>query len=511
MSFSRVFTYTGIDKLSPMLDKIGKKTDKMSKKMVNVGKKMQGMGRAMATRVTLPIVAGLGTIIYQGAKFEDSMASLEAITGLTGKTLKNLGKDIMKEGEFFGIGSADFANGMELIGSKQPVLLKTPKLLLEVAKSAAVLSKAAGQDFPVASENLLSIMNAFNIEGKESNKVINILAASAKLGSVLIPYVSEALKRVAGTAKNFKIDIAESTAVVQILGKAMGRTADVTGTSFRAALMEMNEKLGRSSPRLIGLNKALIKIDKQMKRGVDITKIYGRDAVEAILAMVENREKIQSFRKAIQGTNIAYEQAAIKMRTVNQRMARLWVMIKNKLIKAFDLLKPTLIWLIGKTVKFFTILGRLMKNNPITAKVIFALAVALALLPPLLSTIGILAVGIGLAFTPIGFTIMGIIAVVSALTVAIVLAKKHWKELKEMYSPTGAAEGAMELIGLGKKFPLPALGSEAQTAKGRAAIKEYQKSQLEISFKPEGVENYRTKLSGSAPIDLKVVGGWLGL
>lgn len=428
-SLSIFSSFKAKDGLTPFFKKAEKSSNKFTNSLglgfLKVNKGMKSFGRNMQRKVTLPLI-GLGaSTLLVGSKFEDSMASLEAITGMTGNALGNMQTEIMNTGEAFGIASVDISKGMELIGSKQPALLKTPKVLLAVTKSAMTLSKAAGTALPETAESLLSIMNAFKLSGDKADETINIMAASAKLGAVQVSFVSESLKRFAGTARNMNIDIAESTAAVQILGENMGRTAEVTGTAMRAALNEMNKKMGASSPKIIGLDASLLKLQESMKSGVDISKVFGTESTEAIFALVENRDALQKLRKDIQGTNVAYEQAEIRMKTFSEITSRIWVKFKNILIKSFFIIKPVLEDFAKNYIS--PLLDWFTKLSPSTKKWVIGIAALTAVIGPLAIALGsVIAV-----ISAIGLPILGIIVAIGALVAAGIYLWKNWTKIME--------------------------------------------------------------------------------
>ena len=64
-------------------------TDSASK-LQQVGGKMKSVGKTMTTAVTLPIVAMGTAIMATGAKFDDQMSTVQAVTGATGKEMDKM-------------------------------------------------------------------------------------------------------------------------------------------------------------------------------------------------------------------------------------------------------------------------------------------------------------------------------------------------------------------------------------------------------------------------------------
>ncbi len=428
MAFSQNFLYRAIDKITPTLkriDKVNKKTAKTTEKafakvdkgakkaeastkkyakataladrkstkfaktLSKVGTKLKSVGKSFMKFATLPIIA-LGTAaIFAGGNYEASLLSLSAITGVTGKTLDELSVKILESSEKWNIGASKFAKGMELIGSKQPVLLKTPALLLEVTNAAALMSKAAGQEFPVAAENLLSIMNAFEIEGKDALKTVNMLAAASKFGAAQIPAISEAIKRAAGGAKVAKVGLAEVTAAVEILAEKSGLPSTTIGIGLQNAFIKLESHASKKlRPSIVGLSGALINLNKANLSVTKLTKMFGQENIKTIVPLIANARAVAELTKKIQGTNVAVEQARINMGSFNELMKKLWVTIQNKLIKVFLKYKVEIKDFVLGTIDAVIATAAWIKANPKLTKTLIIMA---AVIGPLLITIGVIA------------------------------------------------------------------------------------------------------------------------
>lgn len=461
MAFSVAFIYEAIDKVSPILNKVkakqkevarsmnagfkkvGTTLDKTSKKLKNVanrldkvGSRMSAIGRTITTKITAPLLALGATAVFQGGKFEDAMASLSAITGLAGADLSKMKKEIMKTAEQFGIGSSELAKGMELIGSKQPALLKTPKLLLAVAKASSIMAKAAGQELPIASENLLSIMNAFEIGGEDALKTVNMLAAASKFGAAAIPELSEAIKRAAGGAKIAKVPLHDLIGAIEVLAEKSGLPAQTIGIGLQNALLKLEAQTNKKiKPSVVGLSKAMENLGKMNLSASKLTKLFGIENVKIVVPMIANAKAMGLMGKKIQGTQTALEQAKIRMATFNEQAKRLWTTIKNKLIAIFDVMRPVL----SKILKVIRIviekLSVWAKKNPKLAKTIAFIAIALGILGPVL-------IGVGGIITAVSTIIAGVSVamVVIVAKIGLVIAGIATLAAGMLFFASGASE-----------------------------------------------------------------------
>ncbi len=378
MAFTASFIYKAVDRITPTLDKIDRRTKASQRLVVSNFKKqtiaaekykksLKSIGRVTGF-MTIGITAGLAVITREGARYEDALASLSAITGLTGRTLDSMSGNIKNTSKEFGLGASDIAKGMELIGSKQPILLQTPKLLLAVARSAAILSKASGEDFATSGENLADVMNQFSLTGKDADRVINSLAASAKLGASQIPELTRGIIEAGTSAKAAGLSIEQTASILEILAEK-GIKGARAGLQLKNTLTKLESSGVRNlTPSLVGLDKALENLANQELSTKEITKKFGLENLNTVRTIIESRNQISKFAIAITGTNIAYEQAAIRMNTFSEKAKRLRAAIGVELINAFEELKPALISILETIKTIIPIIVDFAKENKFLIK-----------------------------------------------------------------------------------------------------------------------------------------------
>ncbi len=344
----------------------------------------------------------------------------------------------MSTAEEFGLGSSALAKGMELIGSKQPILLKQPKLLLEVARASTIMAKAAGQELPVASENLLSIMNAFEIGGKDALKTVNMLAAASKFGSAQIPALSEAIKRAAGGAKVAKVPLHDLIAAVEVLDEKSGLPATTIGIGLQNAFLKLEATSNKKiKPSVVGLTKALQNLGEMNLSATKLAKMFGIENVKTIVPLIANAKAVGAMSKKIRGTQTALEQARIRMATFNEAAKRLWTLIKNKLILIFDAMRPALMVIFKVITKVIGKMSKWAKNNPKLAKTLGVILVALGILGPVL-------IGIGGIITTVGTALAGVTAgmVVAAVKIGAIVAGVAALAGQMLFFTSGASEAS---------------------------------------------------------------------
>jgi len=266
------------------------------------------------------IVAGLKGGLDTIREFESSIANLSAITGLQGQFLKELEGDVVALSITYGQSAKDIADAVTIVGSKAPELLKNKDALLSVTDSALLLSKAGKIDVPVAAEAITKALNKFDIPAQNAGKVVDILAAASKEGSVEVGELSEQLSKFGGIAKNSGLDLQQSAAIIETVGK----TVDESGIKIRGVLVRLASGADEYNPKIVGLKTALSNLAKD---GFDDTaaaaKKFGLENAEAAIQLIKNREEVDRLTAAVDINGVAIEQATTNMNTIDGALGRL--------------------------------------------------------------------------------------------------------------------------------------------------------------------------------------------
>lgn len=277
-------------------------------------------------------LAGLFTTAIQGnIAYNDSLASVSAITGAVGDDLirlEKLSKNTAKQSKKTG---ADVLKAYELIGSAKPELLGNLEALDAVTASAITLSKASRLDLEPAALALTDVMNQFGKEGKESAKVIDILANGAKFGAAAIPLINEAILKFGPTAKSFNVSLEESVALVETFA-AKGLKGAEAGTKMRNILTKMSTikalpaeaqkqlaKFGVNTDKVSDSTIPLVERLKELQKiGGDATamvKVFGAENKDAGTILLSNIDTYADLAEKMGENGTAAAQAATNSRT----------------------------------------------------------------------------------------------------------------------------------------------------------------------------------------------------
>lgn len=372
------------------------------------------------------LTAGLAKSFQVGSDFQTNLASVSAVTGATGEGLDKIGQSAQDLAAKFGGGASEqlgvFQTTLSKIG---PQLAESPKDLATFADSVNLLSKtdsalgAAGAVDALTGSMLQFGVNVddTNEVAKESARFINVLAASAGVGSASVSQVSESIAVVGATAKNANISFEETNAALQVLA-TKSLVGSQAGTGLTTVLNKLQaqskdgddalQALGTSSAKLgellntkgIGgaideLRGAMGKLGTQAEKNALLNKLFGEGGQNAAAALLSSGGLLNEYTGKVTGTSAATEQAAINMATLAERISRAGAVINNLFIKAFLAIEPVISKVAGVIGDAFgsivgVIQGALSKIDPkalSTAFTVFKTTVLLAL-SPLIPVIG---------------------------------------------------------------------------------------------------------------------------
>jgi TP901 family phage tail tape measure protein len=279
-------------------------------------------------------------------EYSDSLQNLSAITGVTGKALKELEEEAKKLGTIELDGgseiknsAADILEAFKLVGSAAPALLENKEALAAVTKEAIILSKASGEELASSVNTLTTTMAQFNLPASEANKTINQLAAGAKVGAAETKDVAASIKEFGLVAGNSNISVGESVALIETLAEKQLKGSEA-GNQLKNILIKLSapenipkkalaafEKFGVSldvlKDKSIPLEDRLKELSKLQGQSGVLAKAFGTENIQAAQILTESLPKYQNFAKQIEGTNVAYEQAGINSLSLGDKLKSL--------------------------------------------------------------------------------------------------------------------------------------------------------------------------------------------
>ena len=237
------------------------------------------------------------------------MSSLSSLTGFVGKDLDFLRGQAINLGATTTQTASQVADAFRLIGSQMPQLLKSKEALVAVTKDAITLAEAAGMEVPEAAKALTGALNQMGAGAEYSGSYINILAAASQKGSADIQYLNKVVEKSGGMASTTGVKFNELVAAIETVAPKVTEASEA-GTQLRNVLLVLDTNADKNlRPSVVGLGKALENLAAKHWDAGQMAKVFGRESVNAALALASGLDTYKDLETAITGTNTATEQA----------------------------------------------------------------------------------------------------------------------------------------------------------------------------------------------------------
>ncbi|MEI7516606.1 MAG: phage tail tape measure protein, partial [Betaproteobacteria bacterium] len=365
---------------SDMNQEIGSNGSMMSKAANGINKyfAMFTAGFAAVTGFTL----ALKGFMDQRNQLEDSKANLKALTGLgdndiewLAKQAKELSTQMTESGVRIRLSSKDIVDGMTIMGSKRPELLKDRDALAAVTKEALILATAGKMEAVPAFEAVAASLNQFGLKSSDASRVINALGAGALAGSAEVNNLSDSMKNVGAVANASNMSLDQTVGALEVLAEKQ-LVGEEAGTKLRGALLKLKEAGVGYASGSFNFRDALNDVNKKLKDLHDpaakdalIIKMFGAENVTAGQILLDNVPKYDSMTKAVTGTSVAYEQARINSQTMAAKLAQAKAQFNELGMELVKNLNPAMLHATDfgtLFIKFLVKLPNLIKENATT-------------------------------------------------------------------------------------------------------------------------------------------------
>ena len=319
--------------------------------------------------VVMGLSNALSCTIQPAMSLDSSLKDLSAITGETGEGLKLIEKYARQSARTFGGSAAQAVESYKLVLSQlSPEIAKCPEALRAMGDHIATLSKTMGGDATAAAEVLTTAMNQFGVDlsdpirsAEVMAEMMNVMAAAGREGSAELPQIKQALEQCGMAAKGANVSFEETNAAIQVLDKA-GKKGAEGGVALRNALTilgqgrfmpkDVREELAAAGVDVNVLADSSIRLTDRLRMLAPVMndaalfgKLFGRENVNAAMALVQGTAEIDRLTLAIGGTNTAYEQAEIVMDSMAEKQSRFKATIDNLYISLSNLVNGAGVYL----------------------------------------------------------------------------------------------------------------------------------------------------------------------
>lgn len=290
---------------------------------------------------------------------EASAANLKALTGLDDASIQWLARQaeilstsMHKSGLRVTQSSKEILEAYMLVGSAKPDLLGNKEALNAVTIEAMRLSKAAKMDLKEAVDAVTLSMNQYGESADRAAVYTNVMAAGSKYGSAAVQSITSAVVKAGVSASAAGVPIGQLVGSIETLAEK-GIKDEVAGTGLKMFFLRLQTGADETNPKIVGLQTALQNLQKL---SVDeVVKRFGAETYTVAQTLIEGADKVDYYTRAVTGTNVAMEQAAINSETNEARMAQLKNQLRETGIELMERLNPSLNMLTGWTTKLIKV------------------------------------------------------------------------------------------------------------------------------------------------------------
>jgi len=379
------------------LEKFEKSSQTMQRKMRMAASQLKSVGQNMSLAVSAPIVASIGYATNEFAKFEQSMAKVNAVSGATSSEMGKL-TDLAQD---LGISTRYTASQVSDLELNYAKLGFSPKLIQEITESTLDLALATGGDLADSAMVAGATLRGFGLEGNEMQRVVDVMAKSFTSSALDLEKFSVSISKIAPIAAVTGRTIEEVAAQQSVLADT-GVEASIIGTSLRKIYGDL-AKSGMS------YSEAMDRIRNSTNKVAVATELFDIRAANAAIILSEQEDKVVSLTESYKNSaGEAKRMADIMNDTLQMSVIRLKSAIEGLAISFGEMIAPR----IRGIADFMADLSRYFAElTPNVKRAIITFASLLAVGGPVLIALGsislaVTAVGSTLAATAVGVTVL---------------------------------------------------------------------------------------------------------
>lgn len=386
-------------------------------KFQEAGKKIKEAGRNFKY-ISMAAGLALGKSAMNTAEFEKSLAKVSTISDETQVPVKQLGKEILKLSNTYGLSSTELS---EATYQALSASIQT-KDVAEFVETSAKLAKTGFLETNEAVDVLTTTINAYGYKAKDAGAISDKLIEIQNRGKTTVKELSENLGQVIPTAAALGVNFDNLGASYIVMTKKGINAANAT-TYTRAMLNELSkdgsrasqilrEKTGKSFSELMKSGKSLgdvlnILYDATGKNGTEFKNLWGNvRAGSGALALVQG--DANAFNEAlgqIKGSTGNVDRALKKMQTVGVSFNKIFNALKNIMVivtgALAEKLAPAISFVSDKMTSFANAITDLQGKHDGLLAALGAILPILAAIAPALLIAGTLIEKFGIALSTI--------------------------------------------------------------------------------------------------------------
>lgn len=228
-------TKGGLSGTERVLNSMSRKIRSFGQGITRAGQSIQHLGSKL-TPISLAAQGAIASSVKMASDFEDSMAKVNTIAGLSGTKLSALSKDLLNVSSDTGKSASEIAEA-----AYQSLSASVPTdQVAKFTKIAANLGKTGFTDTASAVDVLSTAINAYGLKTSEASKLSDMLIQTQNRGKTTVSELATQMGNVIPTASALGVNMANlATGYVQLTKQ--GINTATTTTELRAIFNELSK------------------------------------------------------------------------------------------------------------------------------------------------------------------------------------------------------------------------------------------------------------------------------
>lgn len=290
------------------------------------------------------IIGGLTEAVYASihaiVAFDQSLKSLQAISGGTEAEISLLGKEILHVSNTTKFSAEEIAKGAIFIAQAGFSAAES----LEVIGAAARGAQATLEPLATAADLLTTIIRAFKLEASSASTVMDMLAMAANQSKTNLEGMRTIFNYIGPSAQSLKISLAETLGALMALAN-VGIKMSTIGTGLRQVFNQLAAPSAKLSMAIdkaklsskdfnfeqLGMVKVLENLSKIIKTSADGIALFGQRAGQQAWVLASMHEHVAIMTRY----TLEYGAAAIMAGKQTEGLSVKLDILGNKFINAF--------------------------------------------------------------------------------------------------------------------------------------------------------------------------------
>jgi TP901 family phage tail tape measure protein len=224
---------------------------KLSSDLKRAGKQITATGQDLTRNLTVPMLA-VGTASLKFASdFEDSMAAVSTVANTAVKSIGELSDGVMELSGKTGKAASEVGDALYLAISSGADTANA----LELVGAASKIAVTGFTDTTTAVDGLTSVLNAYNMETSEANRIANLFQVTQDVGKSTVDELAQSIGNVT----------------------SISATAGVSIESLLSAIATLSLNGIKTDEAITGVKSAISNIIKPSEQAAEVAAMLGLD------------------------------------------------------------------------------------------------------------------------------------------------------------------------------------------------------------------------------------------